>query len=274
MAKLVTSKLLRCVLASLFLAVVGVAPGVGAASSTHNSRCHVRHSCPSDDRSYVWTDGAGQGWLCSIESPYAKYGVARGSTSILWSTTTYVNTYACDLVDSGLAPPEEPLSVVPGRWTRYVTVETARKMAKEMDRHTLPTDGLQAIYLPSWLPSAYTLTGWKRWIDADGPQTPTASLVLYMTHRSGAGDANPSWDVSHLDPELGGCAGNHIEIPHRLKLADRTILYGNVAYSGGVSKGAAAVCFQNGVQAEFNVDIPLPVEWLKRIALSAAKATG
>jgi hypothetical protein len=257
-------------LATCALGFSSLVPGAAA----HRSSCHAAETCPSDAHTYVWFDGGGIGWNCAVESPSADW--VSGQTTILYQFVhepVYVGGYVCSFAAAGLAPPEDPLRLRPGPWTRYIAVSSARKMLSKIDRHALPTYGLPALYLPGWLPASYTLTGWTRAIDATETQMPDVSLYLGLKHPSHVRDGRPSWSVVPLTPELGGCAGNFSYIPHQTRVPGRTIRYGNVAFSGGVFMGEVVVCFANGVAARFRIDIPLPLASLKKIGVQTVRAT-
>src|SRR5947207_3071288 len=74
---------------------------LAATASAHQSGCHSQHSCPSDHHTYVWYDGAGQGWSCA-EPGAPEYDPSRDTTVITYSGDTYY-CYAF-----GSAPPPAP----------------------------------------------------------------------------------------------------------------------------------------------------------------------
>ncbi|MBA3413514.1 MAG: transglycosylase family protein [Actinobacteria bacterium] len=83
----------RLLLAVFVLGVAGVAAlalalAAGEANA-HPSDCHAQQTCPSDDHSYVWTDGSGQRWDCALVNDPAE--VVPGATPISFDG----NTYSC-----------------------------------------------------------------------------------------------------------------------------------------------------------------------------------
>jgi hypothetical protein len=84
------------------VALLAFAP---AAAQAHESDCHAQQSCPSDDGSYVWTDSAGNGWICAL----AGSGQGEG-TIIVYDR----QRYACEAVTpEPPPPPAEPPPTVP-----------------------------------------------------------------------------------------------------------------------------------------------------------------
>jgi Transglycosylase-like domain/Peptidase family M23 len=51
---------------ALVLCAGAVAVGLAGSASAHESDCHAQQSCPSDDHSYVWSDGT-KLWDCALD---------------------------------------------------------------------------------------------------------------------------------------------------------------------------------------------------------------
>lgn len=87
----------------LLLSVLLLCAGLSALASQatgHVSDCHTTHACPSDNHTYVWSDGAGGLWDCAAAGtvdvdPYLDtYVVVQGAL-----------TWYCRAAGSPTAPP-------------------------------------------------------------------------------------------------------------------------------------------------------------------------
>ena len=129
----------------------GTVPTSPPPPSGGSGRCHVSHTCPSQNHSYVWHDAAGEAWNCGKESLNIDYSHQQGQTTILYSGFGEVTTYQCSLTSLG-QPPGKDLKLRNGPWTRIVSINKARQMVSAVDRQQLPKDGLDVVYLPGYLP--------------------------------------------------------------------------------------------------------------------------
>jgi murein DD-endopeptidase MepM/ murein hydrolase activator NlpD len=95
-----------CVL--LVAAIAAAAVFTAKDASAHESDCHARQTCPSDDGGYVWTDDNGQGWTCFLSTGRDE-----------WTVIVFDGqAYECEVVT-----PEEPPP--PTTATTTTTTETS-----------------------------------------------------------------------------------------------------------------------------------------------------
>jgi len=59
-----------------------------SSAAAHSNGCHSAHSCPSDHHTYIWYDGAGQGWSCARPGS-SSYDPSRDTTTISYGGYTY-----------------------------------------------------------------------------------------------------------------------------------------------------------------------------------------
>jgi hypothetical protein len=113
---------LACVLV-LFVggSLLGVFVATSSASPLHSSGCHAAHSCPSDHHTYVWFDGAGEGWDCA--EPGAREVTGADTTSIVYEGLTYLCHAA------GVAPSPRTTTVSPPPATTTAASPTATAAA-------------------------------------------------------------------------------------------------------------------------------------------------
>jgi hypothetical protein len=93
------------ILFALALCALGAAVGLTGSASAHESDCHAQQSCPSDDHSYVWSDGTTL-WDCGLE------GTVTGGaepTIIVYEGIRYACTEVTDgTTTTGPEPPTPP----------------------------------------------------------------------------------------------------------------------------------------------------------------------
>jgi Transglycosylase-like domain/Peptidase family M23 len=96
-----TGHRLRVALALALALCVAAAVGLAGSASAHESDCHAQQSCPSDDHSYVWSDGT-KLWDC---------GLADGATAEVTTTVIVYEgiSYVCtEVPDNTTTTPEPP----------------------------------------------------------------------------------------------------------------------------------------------------------------------
>ena len=83
--------------------------GISDEALAHESDCHAQQTCPSDDQSYVWFDGNGQGWSCALANPAVG---EEGATLISFDGQSYTclpsGTTPPPAVTEPAPPPPEP----------------------------------------------------------------------------------------------------------------------------------------------------------------------
>jgi hypothetical protein len=201
----------------LALAALGLVLAVllAGGAAAHTDPCHPQHTCPSDHRTYVWTDPlTGLQWDC-VEPGASEYNPILDVTTIVWdgrtyycraagSTTTSTTTTTTTTAATSTALPTtatEPTSTV------TTTTTTAPAPAVVLPIRSITPGALNPNVRQGTIRRTICKAGWTAKVRPPVSYTSTLKAKQMPIYELGG---SPSlYEEDHLIPlELGGAPRN------------------------------------------------------------------